>query len=178
MKKLAVVMVAVLSLAMVGVFSLRAEDKPKAEGSKHPEGAKAPAGKVSPEDVDAAIKAIEEAKKAIGEDKKKEALEKLDEAVKALAKIKAAATATGGTVAGASETFTGVVESTNTQKRPRLVVGETRYEMKPSEKADAGVKETLANISSGEVRGRYVVKGSLTTIGERTWIMVDSIAKE
>jgi hypothetical protein len=40
------------------------------------------------------------------------------------------------------------------------------------------VKETLAKISGGEVRGRYVVKGSLTTIGERTWIMVDSIAKE
>jgi hypothetical protein len=76
-----------------------------------------------------------------------------------------------------AETFTGTVESTHTQKRPRLVVHDTHYELKPSDNAPASVKETLAKISSGEATGTYTVKGTATTIDSRKWILIDSITK-
>jgi hypothetical protein len=104
----------------------------------------------------------------------------LDDAAKALARIKASvsqpagAPQPGATAAGGGESFTGTVESTQTQKRPRLVVGGTHYELKPPEKADPSVKETLAKISSGQATGQYTVKGAESG----TTLMVDSITKQ
>jgi polyhydroxybutyrate depolymerase len=75
----------------------------------------------------------------------------------------------------AAQSFTGTVESTKSQKRPRLVVGETHYELKAAEGADAGVQETLDKISKGEAVGQYLVKGTVTTTYGRPAIAVSSV---
>jgi poly(3-hydroxybutyrate) depolymerase len=80
--------------------------------------------------------------------------------------------------AGAAQSFTGTVESTGTQKRPRLVVGNTHYELQAVGGADAGVQTTLDQISRGEATGRYVVNGTATKINGRNGIAVTSISKE
>jgi hypothetical protein len=177
MKNLAVGLSVLLCLVLVGAWLLPAQgqDKPKAETPK------AATGTVAVADIDAAAKAVAEANTALNADNKKDAQEKLDQAAKLLAKMKAAATAgasaTPPAAAGASGTYTGTVESTMSQKRPRLVVGAIHYELKPSDDAEAGVKDTLAKISKGEATGKYTVKGTVSTIEGRTWLIVDSITK-
>jgi ABC-type Na+ efflux pump permease subunit len=176
MKTLTIVVVAALVLGMMGILDLRAEEKRRGEGERGE--AAVPAGKVSVKDLDAAATLIDVAKKLLADGKKQEAMDTLDEAAKTLAKIKAAvaqpAAAAPAAAAGAGETFKGEVESTHTQKRPRLVVDGTHYELKPSGKAQASVKETLAKISKGEATGRYVVKGAASGNG----LAVGSITKE
>ena len=174
MKSLAIGLSLVLCLVLVGAWLAPAQgqDKPKAA-----------TGTVAVADIDAAAKAVAEANTALNADKKKEAQEKLDQAAKLLAQMKAAATAGAATpppaaAAGdAAGTFTGTVEATMSQKRPRLVVGGTHYELKASEKADAGVKDTLAKISKGEATGKYTVKGAASTTEGRATLVVDSITK-
>ncbi len=78
------------------------------------------------------------------------------------------------TPAAAGDSFTGTVERTNTQHRPRLSVGGTKYELKAGEKADASVAETLTKISNAEATGTYVVKGK----AEGNTITVTSITKQ
>jgi hypothetical protein len=48
-------------------------------------------------------------------------------------------------------------------KRPLLIVGGARYELKASDKADASVAEKLARFSKGDT-GTYVVKGTRGTV--------------
>ena len=179
MKNLAVGLSVMLCLVLVGAWLLpaQAQDKPKAETPK------AATGTVAVADIDAAAKAVAEANTALNADNKKDAQEKLDQAAKLLAKMKAAATAgaaatqPAAAAAGDAGTFTGTVEATMSQKRPRLVVGGVHYELKASDKAEAGVKDTLAKISKGEATGKYTVKGAVSTIEGRTWLVVDSITK-
>jgi len=143
MRTLVITLAALLAMVMLGAAGLQAEAR---RGGAE---AKTPAARLS-DDVDAAMRMIEVARKLLADDKKKEAMVILDDAAKALARIKASvsqpagAPQPGATAAGGGESFTGTVESTQTQKRPRLVVGGTHYELKPSEKADASVKETPA----------------------------------
>ena len=171
MKSLAIGLSVVLCLVLAGAWLAPAQgqDKPKAA-----------TGTVAVADIDAAAKAVAEANTALNADKKKEAQEKLDQAAKLLAQMKAAATAgtaAAAAAAGDAGTFTGTVDASTTQKRPRLAVGGTRYELKPSDKAEATVKDTLAKISKGEATGKYTVKGAVSTAEGRTWILVNSITK-
>jgi hypothetical protein len=188
----------VAAIAAVVVFAVAgmawAEEPSHATGPHQPAGthevqgahqveghATADAAKSSTADLDAAVKAVEEAKRLLTEDKKAEALAKLDEAAKLMAKVKMAATARATETpkaAAAGESFTGTVESTKSQKRPRLVVGETHHELKAAEGADASVQQTLDKISKGEATGQYVVKGTTTTINGHSGIAVSSISKQ
>jgi RNA polymerase sigma factor (sigma-70 family) len=70
--------------------------------------------------------------------------------------------------------FTGTASATGTYKRPLLLVGDKRYELKASDKADASVAETLAKFSKGDT-GTYTVKGTLGTVNGNDGILVDSI---
>jgi hypothetical protein len=83
-----------------------------------------------------------------------------------------------GSVAGVSaadkETLTGVASATGTFKRPLLLVGDKRYELKPSDKAEASVAETLEKFSKGDA-GTYTVKGTRDTVNGNDGIIVDSI---
>ena len=173
MRTLVIILVALLAMVMLGTAGLQAEAR---RGGAE---AKTPAAKLS-DDVDGAMRMIEVAQKLLADDKKKEAMDVLGDAVKALARIKASvsqpagAPQPGAVAAGGGEAFTGTVESTNSQKRPRLVVGATHYELKPSDKADASVKQTLAKISSSEATGQYTVRGAASG----TTLMVDSISKQ
>ena len=179
MRNFAIGSCVVLCLVLTAAWLVPAQgqEKPKTETPK--------TVTVSVADIDAAAKAVAEANAALSANNKKEAMEKLAEAAKLLAKMKAAATAgaaattlpAGGAAAGGADTYTGAVEATMSQKRPRLVVGGTHYELKASDKADAGVKDTLAKISKGEATGKYTVKGAVSNIEGRTWLVVDSITK-
>lgn len=80
----------------------------------------------------------------------------------------------GSAAAKASETFTGTVSATLTQKRPILTVGETKYELKASEKAEPGVAAKLEEISKGAT-GTCIVKGTRARVNEKDGILVDSI---
>ena len=84
---------------------------------------------------------------------------------------------TASAPAGDLKTFTGTVETTMSRKQPRLVVGDTHYELFAADKADANVKDVLAAISKGEATGTYTVKGTVADAGERKTIKVVSIAK-
>lgn len=154
MKKFAIALSAAC-LLLASVVAIQAEDKPRTESTVS-------ATSSPSEPIAAAVKAIETAKADINADKKGAALERLDEALKLLAKAQTAASApaaSGTETSANAQTLTGTVESTHSQKRPRLVVGDVHYELKAAEKANASVKETLAKISSGEATGKYTVKG-------------------
>jgi hypothetical protein len=90
---------------------------------------------------------------------------------------KPGATATASAPAGDLKTLTGTVETTNSRKQPRLVVGGAHYELFAADKADANVKDTLAAISKGEATGTYTVKGTVSDASGRASIQVVSIAK-
>ena len=178
MKKLTVGIAGLLPVVLAGVVGARAADEPRREVREITVKSRTSAEKDSSADLRAAIKAIQEARKLIADDKKTEAVAKLDEAAMLLAKVKAAHPKPPASVAGAAEgtIFTGTVESTHSQKRPRLVVNGTHYELKASEKADATVKAALERISQGEATGRYTAKGTSATVLGRSGILVDSIA--
>jgi hypothetical protein len=177
MKKAAAIVCGIVSLALLATGLGFAAAPEKAGAAKE---AKAATVTVSAADLDAVAKAVEDANTALAADKKKDAQEKLAEAAKLLAKMKAAAVAAApaAPAAGGGETFTGTVESTQSQKRPRLVVDGTHYELKPSDKAAASVKDTLAKISKGEATGKHTVKGTASTIDGKSGILVDSITKD
>ena len=80
----------------------------------------------------------------------------------------------GAAYAAGSETFTGVASRSGTYKRPLLIVGGKRYELKASDKADASVAEMLAKFSKGD-KGKYVVKGTRGTLRGVDGILIDSI---
>lgn len=73
-----------------------------------------------------------------------------------------------------SELFTGMATRSGTFKRPLFDVGGKRYELKPSEKADASVAEMLRKFSLGD-SGRYVIKGLRGTVNRNDGIIIDSI---
>ena len=79
--------------------------------------------------------------------------------------------------AAPAKAFIGTVESTASQRRPRLVVEGTHYDLKASVNADATVADTLARISKGEATGRFVVTGIELTMNDRQMILVDRIVK-
>src|SRR5262249_31298316 len=79
-----------------------------------------------------------------------------------------------GLSAAESETLTGVASASGTFKQPQLLVNGKRYELKASDKADAGVAELLAKFSNGDT-GTYVVKGTRGTVNGGEGIIVDSI---
>jgi hypothetical protein len=168
MKKFAIALSAAC-LLLASVVAIQAQDKPRTESTVSATSSPA-------ETIAAAVKAIEAAKADINADKKGAALERLDEALKLLAKAQTAASApAAGTETSANaQTLTGTVESTHSQKRPRLVVGDVHYELKAAETANASVKETLAKISSGEATGKYTVKGTVS--GKN--VTVESITKD
>lgn len=73
------------------------------------------------------------------------------------------------------ETFTGIASATGTHKRPLLLVGGQRYELKAADGAQASVADTLARFSQGET-GTYVIKGRRATLSGRDGIIVEAIA--
>ena len=166
MKK--IVVVAVVALALVGVWTMAmAEDaKPSATAV-----VSLPAA-----ELNKAIQGIEEVKKALPADQK-DAVAKLDAALKILQAAKAAATqpvaAPATPAAGGGDSFTGPVHATGTRKLPRITLDGTKFDLIASDKADATVKETLAKIGAGAT-GDYVVKGTK----KDSQILVDSIQKK
>ena len=73
-----------------------------------------------------------------------------------------------------SETFTGTAARTGTYKRPLLIVEGQRYELKPSDRADASVTEMLAKFSQGDA-GTYAVTGTRGSVNGGDGIIIDSI---
>jgi hypothetical protein len=71
-------------------------------------------------------------------------------------------------------TWSGPVERT-VHLVPRLMCGGIRYRLKPSEKADASVRETLDKIANSQLNGTFEVKGLDLPMGPQRWILVDSI---
>jgi hypothetical protein len=63
---------------------------------------------------------------------------------------------------------------TGTFKRPLLIVGDKRYELTASDKADANVTEMLEQFSKGDT-GTYSANGILGTVNGNDGIQVDSI---
>ena len=76
--------------------------------------------------------------------------------------------------ATAAETFQGTAARTGTLKRPLLIVGSKRYELKPSHKADNSVADLLKKFSSGDT-GRYLIKGKRGNVKGNDGIVVVSI---
>jgi hypothetical protein len=105
--------------------------------------------------------------------------EERDGSMKRLSIVSTALVAFVGSTAGLSaaetESFTGVAAASGTFNRPLLLVGEKRYELKASDKADARVAELLAKFSKGDT-GTYVIKGTRGTVDGRDVIIVDGIA--
>ena len=71
------------------------------------------------------------------------------------------------------------METTRTRKMPRLVVGDTHYELIAVDKAEASVKGVLEGISQGKITGTYTVVGVATAAADKkpASIKVASIAK-
>lgn len=170
MTRLAIGLLAAAFMVLASVAALSAgESGGKAVASAKP----------SAEALAAALKNVRDAKKAVEADKKDEALAKLTEAISELEALsKAAPATTAAAEKSEGESFTGTVESTKSQKRPRLVVESVHYELHAAEKADAAVKETLQKISSGDATGTYVVKGKATTENGKPTLLVQSISKK
>ena len=61
-----------------------------------------------------------------------------------------------------------------TYKRPLFIVDGKRYELKPSDEADASVAEMLAKFSKGDT-GAYVVNGTRATVNGNDGIIVEQI---
>jgi hypothetical protein len=79
-----------------------------------------------------------------------------------------------GSSAAESETLTGAASASGTSKRPQLLVDGTRYELKASAHADAGVAELLARFSKGDT-GTDIVKGTPGAVHGGDGIIVDGI---
>jgi hypothetical protein len=77
--------------------------------------------------------------------------------------------------------WTGTAEAT-VHLIPRLVVGDVHYRLKPSEEADAGVRDALdkiGNSSQAQLRGRrFEVKGLDLPMPPQRWVLVDSVTEK
>ncbi len=73
-----------------------------------------------------------------------------------------------------SETFLGTAAASGTHKRPLLLVGDIRYELKASDKAASSVADALARFSRGD-SGSYEVRGLRATVNGKEGIVIDTI---
>ena len=111
------------------------------------------------------------------------ALDALAESRKTLSEKNADAAYTLTLVAGVLEdardrakegTWTGPVQRTM-HMVPRLPSGGVIYRLKPSERADASVREVLDKIATNQLNGTFEVKGLDLPMPPLRWILVDSI---